>query len=168
MTNPFTLPGWNLNRYMLSTAVAGVSTLFALILPAAALAELAGPTSIAVGGYSVLALAVAVQLCRLGASSLKAVAARRGCLAALEAVLWSVALLSLPALVLDVVHLAGADAPPDRAGHAFAVTAVVFGVLAVVAGINLAILLRSPLWASFRAFVLEDRGGGGPSPSLRG
>ena len=161
MINPFTVPGWNLNRYMLSTAVAGVSTLFALVLPAAALAGLSGPTSVAIAGYSVLALAVVVQLCRLGASNLGMAGGRRACLAVLEAVLWTVAVLSLPVLAFDIVRLESARTLGAR--HAFAVAAVVFGVLSAAAGINLAFLLRSSLWASFRAFVLEPRSGDKPS-----
>ena len=160
MSDPFRQPGWAFNRYMLSFAVSTATTLFALLPPLASLAGWIGPGVLAAAGYGVMLVAVVAELCRLGASRLKAPALRRACLAVLQGLLWSVVVLALPALILDVIWLSGHGpqaGPPDER-HVFAVIAVVFGLMATAAAINLALLLRSSFWAAFRTFVSGGEG----------
>ena len=164
MSDPFKAPGWAWNRYMLSFAVAGATTLFALLPPLAALAGWVGPGPVAAGFYAMLGLAVVAELLRNGASHLKAPGGRRACLELLQALLWSLVVLAIPDLVLDVAWLSGhaSLAGPAEERHVFAVIALVFAIMAAVAAINLAILLRSSFWAAFRSFALESASGAAP------
>lgn len=158
MISPFSIPGWNRNRYMLATAFAGVATLMALGVPVGVMLGRSGPESLAGAGYASLALAVALQLCRLGASNFPRPPLRRTCLALLQDGLWAVVILSGPVLALDVAFRAGVLPTSTGGGGSqgpFGVVAVVFGVIAVIAAVNLARLLRSQLWADFRAFALR-------------
>lgn len=157
MISPFAVPGWNRDRYMLATAFAGVSTLMAAGIPVGVMLGRSGPESLADAGYASLALAVVLQLCRLGASNYRRLSFRRTCLALLQTALWGVVAASGPALALNVAFRAGVIPAPLGGGgpSPFAVVAIVFGVVAVTASVNLVLLLRSRLWADFRSFALR-------------
>ena len=158
MSNPLSEPGWNLNRYLLSTAASVALTLFALLPPLGALAGWSGVAPLGVAGYAVIALALPVELLRRGASGLQAPGARRTCLEILQAFLWSVAVLSVPALALDLAWRFGHGRWAQAAGEdrILATIALVCAVLAAAAAANLALFLRSRLWNAFRAFALEE------------
>ena len=158
MISPFSIPGWNRNRYMLATAFAGVATLMAAGVPVGAMLGRSGPESLADAGYVSLGLAIALQLCRLGASNFRRPPFRRTCLRLLQDGLWGIVILSGPVLALDLAFRAGI-LPSSTGGRGsqgpFGVVALVFGVIAVIAAVNLSGLLRSQLWADFRAFALR-------------
>ena len=168
MSNPFAEPGWAWNRYMLSTAAAAACTLLALLPPLASLAGFAGAAPLAMSGYAVMALAAIAGLLRIGASKLKAPRARRFCLGMLQGLLWGLVLLAAPALLLNLAWLSvpGPWAGSAEERHVFAVIGLVLAVLAALAAINLAFLLRSPFWVAFRTFALAGKGAG-PSSAAR-